>query len=348
MSTNWPDGGAALPACIDSEEQLVAQMTTPSPAVVAAVSALDGDVLVLGVGGKMGPTLAELLVRAGARRVIGVSRFSDAAQRRYLEARGVVTIRADLLDELDLVELPEAPYVYLLAGFKFGATGNEPMTWAMNTWLPGRILQRFSEARLVYVSSGNVYAYTPADGPGAAETAPLGPLGEYAQSRLGGERLVQHFSAVQGTPVLIVRLFYATELRYGIIHDLAWKVARGEPIDLTMGHVNQIWQGDANAYLARCMPLCASPARIVNLTGPQVLRVRDLAACLGAQLGREPVFRGAEADTALLGDARALIGELGPPAVAPEQICRWMAQWVRAGGRSLGKPTKYESRTGEF
>jgi len=338
---------SAIPR-IESEQELVDQMTAPSPTVRRAVTEIEGEILILGVGGKMGPTLAEMLVRAGARRVIGVSRFSDSAQREYLESRGVETVRADLLDEVALVDLPEASHVFLLAGFKFGATGNEPTTWAMNTWLPGRILQRYAGSRIVYVSSGNVYAYSPVTGSGASEDAPLNPIGEYAQSRLGGERVVQYFSAQQGTPVAIVRLFYATELRYGIIHDLAWKVFNGEPIDLTMGHVNQIWQGDANAYLAQCFPLCESPARVINLTGKDVLSVRDLAGKLGRVLNREPVFRGTEADSALLGDAGALMARLGPPAVSPDQIVEWMGQWILGGGRSLGKPTKYASRDGRF
>lgn len=333
---------------IESEEALLARMTTPTDEVREAVGRLDGDVLILGVGGKMGPSLAELLLRAGARRVIGVSRFSDEVQRRRLEAVGVRTIAADLLDELALVDLPEAPYVYLLAGFKFGATGNESLTWAMNTWLPGRVLQRFPESRIVYVSSGNVYAYTPAPGPGAAEDGTVAPVGEYAQSRLGGERVAEHFARSQGTPLAIVRLFYASELRYGIIHDLAWKVFRSEPVDLSMGYVNQIWQGDANACLARSFPWCDSPPKVVNLTGPEVLSVRRLAEDLGEVLGRPPVFTGQEAETALLGDASRLLGRLGPLSVSPEQIVRWMAHWVRLDGRSLGKPTKYESRTGKF
>jgi len=333
---------------IESEEELIDRMTTPSEEVRRAVEELDGDILVLGVGGKMGPTLAELLVRAGARRVIGVSRFSDPAQQEYLESVGVETVKADLLDEVDLVDLPDAPYVYLMAGFKFGATGNEPTTWAMNAWLPGRVLQRYPESRIVYVSSGNVYAFTPTDGKGAAEDGELGPVGEYAQSRLGGERIAEYFSQVQGTPLLIARLFYATELRYGIVHDVTWKVYHGEPIDLTMGHVNQIWQGDANAYLARFFPLCSSPASVINLTGPEVISVRSIARQVGKLLGREPVFVGREADTALLGDASRLVERFGRPKISPDQIVRWMAHWAEIGGRSLGKPTKYESRSGRF
>lgn len=337
-----------MPDLITSEEMLIDRMTTPSQPVVQAVSELDGDVLILGVGGKMGPTLAELLVRAGARRVIGVSRFSDPQARTYLERVGVETIQADLLDESDLARLPDAPNVLFLAGFKFGATGNTPATWAMNAWLPGRIMQRYARSRVIYVSSGNVYAYTQNTAGGADEDGEIGPVGEYAQSRLGGERIAEHLCIEQGTPLLIVRLFYATELRYGIIHDLGRKVRDGASVDLAMGHANQIWQGDANGYLARMFPFCSSPATVLNLTGPDVLSVRELAVALGRRLDRAPRFAGRESGTALLGNAARLFDRLGRPEVPVEQIVEWVAHWIRTGGRSLDKPTGYESRTGQF
>lgn len=337
-----------MPDLITSEEMLIDRMTAPSKAVVEAVSELEGDVVILGAGGKMGPTLAELLVRAGAKRVIGVSRFSDARVGAYLEQAGVEIVRADLLDEKDLARLPDAPNVLFLAGFKFGATGNSPMTWAMNAWLPGRIMRRYAGSRVIYVSSGNVYAYTPVAEGGADEDGEIGPVGEYAQSRLGGERIAEHLCQEQGTPLLIVRLFYATELRYGIIHDLGRKIHDGVPIDLDMGHVNQIWQGDANQYLARLFPLCSSPATILNLTGPDVLSVRSMSGMLGRRLGMEPDFTGRESDTALLGNARRLFDRLGEPEVPPERIADWVAHWIRIGGRSLDKPTGYESRSGRF
>jgi nucleoside-diphosphate-sugar epimerase len=333
---------------IADEAALIDQMTTPTPAVEDAVAKLDGEVLLLGIGGKMGLTLAELLVRAGARKVIGVSRFSDAGQRDYLAGVGVETVATDLLDAQALRDLPDAPQVILLAGFKFGATGNEDTTWAMNTWLPGRVLERYANSRIVYISSGNVYAYVDQRSRGASEDGVLDPVGEYAQSRLGGERIAQYGSRVRGTPLLIVRLFYATELRYGIIHDIAWKVWTEEPIDLTMGYVNQIWQGDANAYLCRFFPLCESPAAIINLTGGQVLSVRSLAEQLGREMGVEPRFAGREAPDALLGDTRRLNEEFGEPAIEVEQMVRWVAHWVMEDGASLGKPTKYESRSGQF
>ena len=333
---------------IETEEALVERMTRPSEEVKEALRQLDGPVLILGAGGKMGPSLAELLVRGGAPRVVAVSRFSRGQERRCLEGIGVETISADLLDEGALAALPDAPFVFLLAGYKFGATGNEGATWATNAWLPGQVLRRYPESRIVYLSSGNVYAFAPAAGKGSGEDGDLGPVGEYAWSRLAGERVAAYWSARQGTPLAIARLFYATELRYGIIHDIAWKVWRREPVDLRMGHVNQIWQGDANAYLARLFPLCGSPPAVINVTGPQVLAVRRIARDLGRELGVEPQFAGAEEESALLGDASGLVARLGPPAVSPQHIIRWVARWVRAGGRSLGKPTGYESRQGRF
>ena len=333
---------------IQTEDQLIDQMTTPSEVVREAVAALDGPILLLGVGGKMGPTLAELFVRAGAKQVIGVSRFSDADSRAYLNSLGVQTIQADLMVPSALASLPDAPYVYFLAGFKFGATGAEPATWTMNSFLPGLVMERYPTSKVVYVSSGNVYAYVSTESHGASETGELSPVGEYAQSRLGGERIAQYCSSVNRTPLVIVRLFYATELRYGILHDLAWKIRQGEPIALNMGYVNQIWQGDANAYLTRLIPLCDSPPKIVNMTGPAVLSVRSLAERLGALMGVEPVFTGVESATALLGDATTLLRQLGEPSISVDQMIEWVAHWVRYDGRSLGKPTKFESRTGKF
>ena len=333
---------------IETEDQLIDTMSEPSPEVSEAVSAIDGGIMILGIAGKMGPSLGVLLVRAGAKEVIGVSRFSNPADRDALDAAGIRTLRCDLLDDEGLRQLPEVAHIVLMAGHKFGATGNEPLTWAMNTMLPAKVMQRFPEARIVYVSSGNVYRFTAVDSGGATESDPVEPIGEYAQSRLGGERLVEFYAKKNGTPVSIVRLFYATELRYGIVLDIAQRIWEGQPVDLTMGHANQIWQGDANAYLARCFPLCESPARVLNLTGPETLRVRDLAAQLGQLMGREPILVGEEAETALLGNAQQLFGHLGPPVTSASQIVEWVAAWVMKGGPTLGKPTKYEARDGKF
>ncbi len=333
---------------IESEEQLIDQMTTPSEAVKQAVAKLDGPIMILGIAGKMGPTLAELLVRAGAQEVIGVSRFSNPADREDMETRGIRTVKCDLLDEEAVKKLPDAPYIYLMAGHKFGATGNEPLTWAMNTMLPGKMLQRFPKSQTVYVSSGNVYEFISIHSRGALENHPIAPVGEYAMSRLGGERLAEFYCKQQGTPLTIARLFYATELRYGIVLDIAQKIQAQKPIDLSMGHVNQIWQGDANAYLAQMFPLCSSPACVINMTGEAILSVRDLAKALSKRMGIEPIFEGKESETALLGDTRALVKKFGAPHVSVDQIVDWVAHWVMLGGRTLGKPTKYELRTGKF
>ena len=333
---------------LQTEEELMAQMTEPTPAVCEAVQALDGDIMILGVAGKMGPTLAELLVRAGAKRVIGVSRFSSPESRRYLDKVGVETVACNLLDDESVAKLPDAPYLYLLAGFKFGSSGAPSLNWAMNTLVPAKLMERFPTSRMVYVSSGNVYRFMPVDDSGAAEDAPLGPVGEYAESRLGGERLVEYYAAKNGTPTLIVRLFYATELRYGIILDIATKVKEQTPIDLSMGYANQIWQGDACDMLARSFPLCASPADVINLTGTDALSVRAVAESLGERLGVVPIFTGEPGETALLGDATRYVETFGAPHVLSAQIIEWVAWWVKHEGATLGKPTKYESRTGNF
>jgi len=335
-----------------TEGELIEVMTRPTPAVRNAVSRYAGDVIILGAGGKMGPTLAELLVRAGAaaggRRVVAVARFSDEGARARLDGLGVTTIRADLLEERALASLPEAAHVFLLAGFKFGASGDPCATWAVNGLLPARAVERYRRAEICYVSSGNVYAFTSVHGRGSSESDPTGPVGEYAQSRLGGERLAEHAARTSGARLFTARLFYATELRYGILHDIAWKVWSGEPVELSMGHVNQIWQGDANGYLARSFPLCANPPTTLNMTGSEVLSVRRLAHRFGELLDREPLFSGQEGETALLGDSSALMERLGPPGTSIETVVEWMAHWVRIGGASHGKPTRYESRTGAF
>ena len=345
----------APPPLLSSEEELLEQMTAPTAAASAvAHSCGDSPILLLGVSGKMGPSLAVLLKRAGAKRVIGVARFSDSAQRDFLEKHGVETMAVDLLADGALDTLPDSRHVFMLAGFKFGASSeaNAGLTWAMNTLLPADVVRRFPAARIVYVSSGNVYPFTDVAAGGSAETGPTGPVGEYAQSRLGGERLAIHVATQQHTPLCVVRLFYATECRYGIVHDLAQKVLSGEPIPLAMGHVNQIWQGDANEMIVRCLPLCETEdgkPRVLNLTGTHVLSVRTLALELGKALGGQaPVFEGTEASTALLGDTTAMVRALGAPATPIPQVVAWVAAWVKTGGRSLNKPTKFESRDGNF
>ena len=337
-----------LSTLIETEDALIARMSQPSLEVTLAIRELQGDILLLGVAGKMGPTLAELLVKAGAQRVFGVSRFSDNLYRRHLDSIGVKTIQCDLLEDEALKVLPDVEHILLLAGHKFGSTGNEPLTWAMNSLLPAKVIQRFPHSKIVYVSSGNVYRFRNVSTGGSKENDDLEPIGEYAQSRLAGERMIQYYSQRNGTRAVIFRLFYATELRYGIILDIAQKIKVRTPIDLTMGYVNQIWQGDANAYLARSFSLCQSPANVLNLTGAEILSVRQIAEQLGRLMQIEPRFKGIESETALLGDSTALFALLGLPTVKPAQIVEWVAHWVMHENPTLNKPTKYEARNGKF
>jgi len=332
---------------IETERELMQKMATPSSPVKEAISKLDGEIMILGVGGKMGPSLAELLVKAGGQ-VVGVDLFPNQSVHDYLASVGVQTIKADLMDELELENLPDIKHVIIMVGTKFGSTGNEPFTWAINAMLPARLMQRFPHSKIIYMSSGNVYKFVSIDSGGAIETDPVEPIGEYAQSRLGGERLVQFFSQRNGTKACIVRLFYATELRYGIIHDVAQKVKSGEPIELSMGYVNQIWQGDANAYIARLFPFCDSPPRVLNLTGAETLPIRKIALRIGELMGIEPKLVGTESDTALLGNAREVMNLLGKPQVSTDEIIEWVTWWVEHDKASLDKPTKYESRSGKF
>jgi nucleoside-diphosphate-sugar epimerase len=340
---------------IASEAALEAELARPSPELIADLRATAGDVLVLGVGGKMGPSLARLARRAldeagqSARRVIGVARFSAPGLREALQADGVETIAADLLAPGALEALPDAPNVIYMVAQKFSSTDDAPLLWAMNTYLPGRVAERFAGARIVCFSSGNVYPFSEVARGGSVEEDALGPLGEYAHSVVGRERMFQHFSAVHGTPGVLLRLNYAVELRYGVLLDLAQKVAAGEPVDVTMGHVNVIWQGDANAVALRALACCAAPPWLLNVTGLETLSVRDLAGRLAALLGLPaPRIVGKEAPTSLLSNAARCRERFGPPRVGVEQVLAWVAHWVRHGGRVLDKPTKFQVRDGRF
>jgi nucleoside-diphosphate-sugar epimerase len=339
---------------IENEEQLEDRLSEPTAELVADLQTLQGDILVLGVGGKMGPSLARMarraLDRAGAttRQVIGIARFSEPGLRERLEGWGIRTLGADLLQPGALAALPDAPNLVYMAARKFGSTGNEALTWAMNTFLPGLVAERYAQSRIVAFSTGNVYPLVPVASGGAKESDPLGPVGDYAQSALGRERMFQYGSQQHGTPVAILRLNYAAEMRYGVLLDIAQKVQTGRPIDLTMGHVNVIWQADANAVALRALTVCESPPAIVNLTGPETVSVRWAAQRLGERLGKTPVFVGSEGDSALLNNAAACHRRFGYPRVSLEQLLRWVAHWVTAGGRTLDKPTKFQVRDGKF
>jgi nucleoside-diphosphate-sugar epimerase len=337
---------------LDTEEQLEGALSEPTDGVVEVLGRLEGDIILLGVGGKMGPTLARMAKRASdaagvRRRVIGVSRFSSGDDG-LLQAHGVETVACDLLDADAVGRLPEAAHVIFLAGRKFGSTGDEATTWATNCSLPGVVCRKFRDSRIVAFSSGNIYGLVPVDGCGSREEDAPRPVGEYAMSCLGRERVFEYHSRTLGIPMVLVRLNYACEMRYGVLVDLARKVWDGEAIDLEMGFLNTIWQGDANAMALRALELAASPPRVVNLTGPELLSVRDVCERLGRLMGRPVRFSGAESPTALLSDARPALDLLGPPRVGADELIEWVARWVSRGGRSLGKPTHFESRDGHF
>ncbi len=342
---------SSLPANDHEIELLLSQ---PTRGATAAVAALQGDFMVLGVGGKMGTTTAVMLRRAldaaGRRdaRVIGVSRFSRPEARRELEVLGVQTLSCDLADATALAALPSVPNVLYLAGQKFGTDGAPGLTWIQNTVVPALVAQRFRDSRIVVFSTGCVYPFVPVTGPGASESEPVAFLGEYASTCVGRERVFTHYSGEYGTPLVIYRLNYAVELRYGVLVDLALKVARGETVDLTMGWLNCLWQGDACARAIECLAHAASPARILNITGPEKLRIRDLAEDFGRRFGRAPVFTGTEAGTAWLADASESVRLFGPPTVSVAAMMEMIAAHVSAGGKLLGKPTHFETRDGKF
>jgi len=342
--------GDRLPARFESVEALEEFMTRPSPALKDALAALDGDLMVIGVGGKMGPTLARLAKRAApAKRVVGVARFSEPGLRERLHGFGIETIAGDLLERDFVMGLPRVANVVFMAGRKFGSSGAEHLTWAMNALVPATVAEACREARIVVFSTGCVYPFVPVDGGGATEATPATPPpGDYANSCVARERLFEYGSARWGTKGRILRLNYAIDMRYGVLHDIATKVLHSAPIDLAAGHVNVIWQGDANEIALRLLGHSTAPPAPLNVSGPETLRVRALAAAFGERLGRAPVLTGSEAPTGWVVDTSACRKLMGYPRVPLERMIDWVADWVAKGGPSLGKPTHYEVRDGVF
>ncbi|MFC3797767.1 NAD-dependent epimerase/dehydratase family protein [Cohnella sp. GCM10012308] len=334
-------------------EQLEAKLAEPSEALIKQLSAIDGDIVVLGVGGKMGPSLARLAanaVRAGGlnKRVIGVSRFSSSETREELESAGVETISCELLDDEALKALPNAANVIYMAGNKFGTTGREHFTWAMNAYLPGRVADKYKDSRIVVFSSGNIYPFMPVGGGGADESVAPEPLGEYAQSTLGRERIFEYHSHKNGTPMTMFRLNYAIDLRYGVLLELARAIREERPIDLTTGYANVIWQGDANAMALQSLAIASSPPALLNVTGPETMSIRWAAGQLSKRLGKEATFEGKESETALLNNASKSHQLFGYPGVSLLQMIDWTAEWVLQGGATWNKPTHFQERKGKF
>jgi NAD dependent epimerase/dehydratase family len=338
---------------INTVEELEERLSEPTAADITAMSEFDGDILLLGAAGKMGPSLAKLarrsIEKSGVKkRVIAVARFSDSQVRCDLEKAGIQTITCDLLRPGALAELPDSENVIFMAARKFGTSGSEHLTWAMNSFLPGLVAERYQSSRIVAFSTGNVYGLQPVSVGGATETTPVVPAGEYAQSALGRERMFEYGSSQWGTQVVLLRLNYAVELRYGVLVDIASAVFDRRPIDLQMGYVNVIWQRDANSACLRSLAHCQSPPLVLNITGPEILSVRQIAEEFGRQFGIQPAFNGDESDVAILSNAAKTNTLFGAPTVTPDQLIKWIAHWISKGGALLNKPTHFEVQDGKF
>lgn len=341
---------SAIDSAPTSEDSLEARLAAPDEETVAALEQLDGDIVILGAGGKMGPTVARMARRAlhdRTRRVIAVSRFSDAAAAAQLETDGVEVIRADLADPRAVALLPFAPNVVWMAGQKFGTTGDPVGTWTHNVVASVHAAERYAGARIVCFSTGNVYGRSAVSRGGSQEGDALIPDGEYAASTIGRERVFESVARRTGSPLLLYRLFYACDLRYGVVTEIARRVLEGEPVDVTTGWVNVIWQGDANRLALRGLLVANNPALALNVTGPMV-RVRELAECIGRHAGVAPSFTGEAQADALIGNVDRLAEYLPYTALPLDTLCAWAVAWVRQGGRLLAKPTKFEVRDGRF
>ncbi|MFC4557978.1 NAD-dependent epimerase/dehydratase family protein [Virgibacillus kekensis] len=328
-------------------------MTKPSPELIENLSKLEGDIMILGIGGKMGPSMAKMTKRAindGGlnKKVIGVSRFSSGTLKKELEDFGIETISADLLNESDLQSLPNVKNVIYMAGNKFGTVGNEHFTWAMNAYLPGRLAEKFANSRIVAFSTGNVYPFVNVLSSNCSEDTPVNPVGEYAQSCLGRERVLTHFSHKNQTPMLLFRLNYAIDLRYGVLLEIARQVYNGKTIDLTMGNVNVIWQGDANEYAIRSLLHTEAPSKVLNVTGPETVSVRWLAEEFAKRFNKDARFSNEEQPTALLNNASQAHKLFGYPKVTIQQMIDMTADWLMHDGSTYDKPTHFQERQGAF
>jgi nucleoside-diphosphate-sugar epimerase len=340
-------------ASIRDVEELESLLSEPGEATVQALGKLEGDLVILGVGGKMGPTLARMAKRAFdlagvARRVIGVSRFSNSRLPEQLRSHGVEPVACDLLDQAAYSQLPDAANVVYMAGMKFGSTGQESLTWAMNALLPAFVCERYRGSRIAAFSTGNVYGLSPVTLGGSLESDALRPVGEYAMSCLARERIFEHFSRTHGTPVSIIRLNYATELRYGVLTDIAHRVLSGTAVPLAMGHLNAIWQADASAMSLQALSYASTPPFVMNVAGPELLSVRRIATYFGERFKKEVQFEGSESGDAILSNAQKAFHLFGYPHITVGQMMDWIADWTERGGENLAKPTHFENRAGNF
>jgi len=328
-------------------------MCRPSKALISDIKKTDGDIMVLGAGGKMGPTLCKLAVnaikQAGIdKEIIAVSRFSNEAHSQDLKAHGIRVIKADLLNESDLAALPDTPNIIYMAGRKFGTSEDQSLTWAMNAYLPGRIADRFKNSRIVVFSTGNVYPFVNIDSGGCKESDSTGPVGIYAQSCLGRENVFRYFSNKNQTPMLLYRLNYAIDLRYGVLLEIARTIKSGKPLDITTGYFNIIWQGYANEVALRCLLHCDSPVKIMNVTGIETVSARETAEKFAKIFKVKARFSGTEQETALLSNASECMELFGEPDVSLDKMIELTAEWVINEGETLDKPTHFQERQGKF
>lgn len=343
----------AHPSRMEDVQHLETLLSEPTPHAIETLAKTDGDLILLGVAGKMGPTLARMARRAFdaagvRRRVIGVARFSELGSEDRLKAQGVETIRCDLLDPAQIASLPDVPNVIAMFGMKFGSTGQESRTWAMNALAPAYVCDKFRQSRVVAFSTGNVYGLTPVSLGGSRETDTLSPTGEYAMSCVGRERIYEHHSRTHDIPMALLRLNYATEMRYGVMVDIGTKVWEGQTIDLSMGHFNAIWQADANAAALSAFAYLANPPAVWNLAGPETLSVRRVAEDFAAIFNKPSQFTGVESTDAFLSNAQLSHRLLGYPRVGARQMIAWIADWIARGGATLGKSTHFEDRKGKY
>lgn len=341
------------PEAIQNESELDAVLARPYPELIAMMRRLEGDIAILGIAGKMGITMGLAAVNAireaGVKKTVyGVSRFSNPTAAETLEKAGIKPVRCDFLDRAAVAKLPRVPNVIFMAGRKFGTGGEEDLTWAMNTIAPAHVGEHFANSSIVVFSTGCVYPLVRLEQGGCSEDVPPNPVGEYSQSCLGRERTFAYFSRTQGTRVCLLRLNYALDLRYGVLHDIAQAVWDGRPVDQTVGWFNALWQGDANNQALLALQCCTAPATALNLTGPETASVAEVAHTFGRLMGKPVLFSGETGPVAYLNNAARAHRLFGYPRVALDTVIRWTADWVKAGGRSLGKPTHFEVSSGSF
>jgi len=334
-------------------DELFDIMTTPSPRLIKDISDIKGDILIAGAGGKVGPSLSIMAKRASdatgiKRRVIAVSIFDPQTPVDLMKNYGVEVIEADMLDSKQLADLPEAPNIIFMAGRKFGTSGNQPLTWAINVLLPSSVAQRYKDSRIVAFSTGNIYGMRPIHSGGALEDEDLYPVGEYAESCLGRERVLEYWSNKNNTPMLFFRLNYAIDMRYGVLHDLAVRVHSGEEVDLSSGYVNCIWQGDVCEYAIRSLAMVKSPVEILNVTGPEAISVQYLAHEFGKLFKKEPIFTGEVPASSLFSNASKMARQFGYPNVSLNQMIEWTAEWIINSGVTINAPTHFEQRNGNY